>query len=162
MILQFLPLLRGWGWRAIDIDRPAVVKAGEEYVIEEITKISGWLWMASAEVDYPYCQITVTYMDALGKKHTINMMPYGPYHGGMLFSNAFGLTAGVYDQDEERYVANFLPVSPTPYKGYVKLSLVAPPTRDVTLLAFHAAIVEIVNEEEFRRSVKELLGSEKI
>ena len=158
MILHLLPLLRGWGWRVKDIDSPIVVQAGQDYVIDEISEVNGWIWIASGEVDYPYCQLLVTYHDARGRKNTVDMRPYGPYHAGMMFPSAFGLTAGVYDQDEERYVVNLMPVNPIPYKGYLRVSLKAPPTSNVTLLAYHHAVIEIVDEEEFKKSLREVLG----
>lgn len=159
MIHELLPLLRGWRYVAYDMDfYNYVVPPGREHLLLESTN-PGWVVSATIVVDNPHAIIKLRHVGpAYGPERRVTLTPYDLAVAGSVIWTPTFVWVMLYDDNLKRYAVAY---SPLPWFPYVKgdFRVAAPPDKPVTILSWHAVLVEIVDPEEFARSLREVLGT---
>jgi len=156
MIEDLLPLLRGWAYKAYDIDVPKLVKAGTFKVMGEERKHKGWVSMFLVVLDNPRARFIIEGTDSTGAVQKTDLTPEELYNTGSTFWTPAAVFLQRYDTSNNVYVVVY---TPRPWLSFytAKLTVQAPADSDVTVLGAHALLIIIVDEDEFKKSLHEVL-----
>lgn len=159
-ILLLLPFLKGWESDAKQIIEPFSISAGKsktivEYKVPKESCYGGWSLIALATLNNKNGTITI--------KHDIREFETSPlamYGLGLVKPNPYGFFVSVYDTTINLFVMNYMPARPLWFKRYAAFDIGAPADEDLTVSLVGYTVIRISNMNEFRQSLKELLGSE--
>jgi hypothetical protein len=156
MLLSYLPLLRGWQWRSnvIHPDKAFTIPANGKRTMDEF-EYDGWAWAAAVIMNNPLAQLIFGYYDAAGIWREQYFMPYSLYTHNLTAPNPTGAWVSVYDTIHNIYAIVYGTYLPIPFQKKYKFEIMAPAT-PVTVSSYTSLVVQIVNPEEFKKSLREL------
>jgi hypothetical protein len=158
MLLSYLPLLRGWQWRSnvIHPENAFTVPANDRRIIDEF-EYDGWAWAAGVIMNNPLAQLVFGYYDARGVWREQYFMPRSLYTYNLTSPNPTGAWVSVYDPINNIYAIVYGTYLPIPFQKKYRFEIRAPAT-PVTVSYYTSLVVEIIDPQEFKNSLRELLG----
>lgn len=156
MLEYLLPLLRGWAYQPIDVDRPILIKAGTTRHLYKV-EYKGWVISMLVTLNNPDARIVLEGRDALGTPIRVDLNLKEIYESGLTFWTPNTMYTPRYDPDNNIYIGVYTPI---PWLSFLEASasIVSPPDKDTIILNAYANIIVIKNEEEFRKSLMEIFG----
>ena len=165
MLYGLLPLLRGWMY--VHREKQGYLTLGKEEVIDVIKApgfflSAGGLLEESRDAKYVHIHVEI---DGPDRAYPIDFMPYGLYRFGLVSPMNFGAYLTIYDDDKKQYAAALTPSHPIPFSKRFEVKLIAPPQpieeTEALPIRYHVAyeVVRITDVEEFKESVREVLGT---
>lgn len=156
MGFESLPLIRGWRFEAFNSIKE--IKRGEAEVTVYSKEVKGWLFGVDLISDDSLAEFELNYSGFSGK-----ITPYTVYESGSIAPIGGGTylseyikpsvlsTAGIY------FFSTQFSSVPTPIVGKVIItfSLNKDSTQDTSIMAVYFGAIEIVDEAEFLKSLKE-------
>lgn len=168
MILQLLPLIRGWHYETItktwdtavgekpELGRGAWVFEGSGFVLAAACLIKGSL-------DGKYATVTIT-IDYPGYPFTLEMTPKALYDYGLIQPHNFGPYVNKFDDSAKEYAAACTPAYPIPFSFRWKIEVAPPaasiedPSNPTMTVKVAGAWIAIHDREAYKASLRELIG----
>jgi len=163
-LMEFLPFLRGWEFNhGLKENVPLLVGKTVRVPMEE--KFPGWIRCILGSVNNPYVIIehTVFVKPLTLTPFSLNYLGVTrpPPHGGAWIDK--------YDTTNNIYTVSYAPLPPQEYKPGTKIIIKHPekdPTGaaigDLNIYAIWWNLIQIIDEAEFRKSLKEVFGTDKV
>jgi hypothetical protein len=165
LLYELLPLLRGWMYHAVDVQ--GILNYGDTRELARI-EAPGWFLgfagYASGSRDAKYIRVRVE-MDGPEKVFPIELSPFEVHTLGWTMPHNFGAYITRYDDSTAEYAGSITPCKPIPFTRSFVVKIIAPPNlREETApkpmnYRILMTVAKIVDVEEFKRSVREVLGT---
>jgi len=159
VLYTYLPLLRGWRYDVVDVDRPIVIPAGTTKLVHHIP-YPGWLIAMMCSLNNPYTDIMLKYCYK-GGEYSANFMPYSLKEAGMTSPNPGGFWVSRYDDTLKVYVVMYMPTLYSPFASKCDIYVTAPTTSSITILDYSSVGIVIEDMDDFIKSFQEVLGVRK-
>jgi len=153
-LLRMLPLLSGWRWDAKDMDSPTIILPGGQLEVCRLID-KGWVWGASVSFSSEKPEFDITYDEYLRTSSTAE----AAYGLGLTAPNATGFFCSKYDAGPPPiYAMSLMPVNPMPFNKKLVGVIKNPTALPIVMYQYAHLLVVIYNEDEFRKSIKKVLG----
>jgi len=166
LLYELLPLLRGWMYQYVE--KTSTLTLGREATIDTV-EAKGWLLTAAAFLsgsrDAKYVRIHVE-IDGPDRAYPIDFSLQGLKEFGVNQPINYGAFLLRYSDEEKKYAGAITPSKPMPIAKKLEVKLIPPqaPIEETTALpiSYHCAyaLAKVIDEEEFKRSLRELLKGE--
>jgi len=163
MLLNLLPLLEGWKYTPKEVG-PTSIDPGKSLKIHIGLK-PGWLITATG-VFSGHSEAKYATLKARVDAYSFDATPIGLYIAGSVNPIVMGLWSAKYDTTNNIYTIAFTPAYPLPISREIVVELLAPalntdtgtPITTPTDIHGACALIEIIDLDAFKKSVKEVLG----
>jgi len=152
-----LPLLDGWQYSPLDLDTAFTVDPGDEYNIYT-TVAKGWVVSIVISLNNPLGDLVIISHDAYQRPHRADILPYYLQEYRLTSPNPAGVWISTYDTVNNIYIANYAPSPWLPFRKQGKLSVKNGTSLPLTVRGYAHLLVEITDEDKFRKSIKELMS----
>ena len=164
MLVEFLPLLRGWRDFSIDIDKPVTIAPGNKYVLAESIH-PGWLLSLQVSITgSPDAEFIIERYDMKEGLKRATIKPSSLLTLGLDLPNSSGLYLSEWDETRQFCCIAFTPSRPLPFwaeeRRPIRIVLKAPKDTAIVLNGYTQVAFEIVDRKEFVESLREILAPE--
>jgi len=164
VLLELLPLLKGWKEFSKDVDTPITIPKGESYVITE-TIYPGWLCSCQISLTgSPDAEFILERYDPKEGFKRATIKPSSLLILGFDTPNPSGLYLSEWDETRQFYCIAFTPANPLPFWSSegkpCRIVLKAPKNTEIILNGYTQVAYVIVDRKEFVESLREILAPE--
>ena len=148
------------------VEKSGMLRVGEERLVDRIDA-PGWLLAAAARVwgslDGKYVRVRVE-IDGPDRAYPIEFSPHKLKLAGDTLPVNYGGFLTVYDDSCKAYAGAVAPSMPIPFAKRIEIKLIAPstpveePTAPPINYYVAYALAKVIDEREFRQSLRSLLG----
>lgn len=163
-VYEYLPMLKGWAYRPVDVDDSFTLQQNEKKLIGEIKSPayrSGWFHSGLVYFSDPNDTVQIELYDGYGNKRTSTASPYGLYAVGYTAPNNAGLWVPKYDAINSVYSMGLSPSAPLAFKDRMALYLVGSSISSSTCYGYSYLLITIEDEALFRESYRQLITGDR-
>ena len=146
-VFSMLPILSGWEYNSLDITSAVQYTSNKE--ILNLSKEKGWLIWTTISVTDRYAKIRIPFDGYYVIETSVDDLKLL----GFTLPNPSGFWISLYDDVLSHYNLCYMPYNPLGFTRSINIKLIPIVGVPVYLLSYHHLIVQVTEEEKFRKGL---------